>query len=82
MVSQVTMPADRAAATHTHDEEKLGFVISGHCTFQLDGDEQELGPGDIYVVPPGVPHGLRTTAEPCVLVDIFTPPRPDLIERL
>lgn len=81
MLSEVTAPANSAGAAHTHEQEKLGVVLSGSCEFTLDGVTRQLGPGDIYQVPPGVPHGFRAT-EDCVLLDVFSPPRPDLLERL
>lgn len=82
MLSQVTMPANVVAAVHTHSEEKIGLVVSGSCEFILGGVTRTLGPGDIYHVPAGVPHGPRTLDEECVLVDVFSPPRPDLLSRM
>jgi len=82
MISQVTMPANVAAAVHTHAEEKIGLVLSGTCEFTLGGVTRTLGPGDIYHVPAGVAHGPRTRDSECVLLDVFSPPRPDLLERI
>jgi quercetin dioxygenase-like cupin family protein len=81
MLSEVTAPAHSVGATHTHEEEKLGVVLSGSCEFTLAGVTRQLGPGDIYQVPPTVPHGFRAT-EDCVLLDVFSPPRPDLLKRM
>ena len=80
MLSEVTAPAHSVGAMHTHAEEKLGVVVYGSCEFTLGGVTRQLGPGDIYQVPPGVPHGFRAT-EDSVLLDVFSPPRPDLLER-
>lgn len=82
MLSQVTMPANVTAAIHSHSEEKIGMVVSGTCEFNLGGVARKLGPGDIYHVPAGVPHGPRTLDEECVLVDVFSPPRTDLLNRM
>ena len=81
MLSEVTAPAHSVGATHTHAEETLGVVLSGACEFTLGGVTRQLGPGDIYQVPPAVPHGFRVT-EDCVLLDVFSPPRPDLLDRM
>lgn len=81
MLSEVRAPAHSVGATHTHEEEKLGVVLSGSCEFTLGGVTRQLGPGDVYQVPPAVPHGFRATAD-CVLLDVFSPPRPDLFERM
>jgi unsaturated pyranuronate lyase len=82
MISQVAMPANVTAAVHTHTEEKIGVVLSGTCEFTLGGVTRTLGPGDIYHVPAGVAHGPRTLDDECILLDVFSPPRPDLLERI
>lgn len=81
MLSEVTAPANSVGAIHTHDEEKFGVVLSGSCEFSLGGVTRHLGPGDIYHVPSSVPHGFRATEE-SVLLDVFSPPRPDLLKRM
>ena len=82
MLSQVSMPANVTAAVHTHTEEKIGLVLSGTCEFTLGGVTRKLSTGDVYHVPAGVPHGPRTLDEECVLLDVFSPPRPDLLQRM
>ena len=57
-------------------------MLSGACTFTLGDEERVLGPGDVYHVPPGVRHGLRTDGDACVVVDIFSPPRQALLELI
>jgi len=42
---------------HSHPEtDEVFFVLSGSLTIRLDDDELTLGPGQLYVVPRGVPH--------------------------
>ena len=42
---------------HTHPEtDELFLVLSGRLTLRLDDGDVELGPGQAYVVPKGVPH--------------------------
>jgi len=82
MLSEVTVPANVTAALHTHGEEKIGVVLSGSCEFTLGGVSRRLERGDVYHVPPAVPHGLRALDEECVLLDVFSPVRPDLLERM
>jgi quercetin dioxygenase-like cupin family protein len=82
MLSYVTVSPNSEAAVHAHDEEQMGIVIAGTCTFELDGETRRLGRGDVYVAPPGVPHGLTTAAEECVVIDVFSPPRQALLDLL
>jgi mannose-6-phosphate isomerase-like protein (cupin superfamily) len=42
---------------HIHPGQEERFTItSGHARFTLDGTEVMAGPGETFVVPPGVPH--------------------------
>ncbi len=82
MLSYVTIDAHSSAAVHTHSEEQMGLVLSGSCAFSLDGDEKDLKEGDTYHAPPGVPHGVRTGDESCVILDVFSPPRAALLSLI
>ena len=47
----------------------LGYVVSGRMkVFMSDGSEGEIGPGDVFAIPPG--HDAETVGdEPCVSLD-------------
>jgi quercetin dioxygenase-like cupin family protein len=82
MLSYVTIAPHSTAPVHVHSEEQMGVIVSGTCEFHLDGETRALGPGAVYLAPPGVPHGVTTGAEPCVVVDVFSPPRAALLAML
>jgi uncharacterized RmlC-like cupin family protein len=45
------------AVEHLHPEmEERWTVIEGRAAFRIGGAEDELGPGEWIVAPPGVPH--------------------------
>ena len=67
---------------HTHDcHEQLGFLVSGKMGFMVGGEERILLPGDFYRAPIGVEHNAWTLEEPSVLLDLFAPPREDLVKK-
>ena len=70
------------APEHRHAEEQIGTVIEGSLEFDLDGERRVLGPGDVYVVPPWVPHGAWSGAEAALAVDVFSPPREGFAELM
>jgi mannose-6-phosphate isomerase-like protein (cupin superfamily) len=44
-------------ARHRHPEtDELFLVLGGALTIRMDDGDVELGPGQLYVVPRGVPH--------------------------
>jgi mannose-6-phosphate isomerase-like protein (cupin superfamily) len=54
---------------HAHaDTDEFFLVISGQLTIQLPGAEVTLGPGELYVVPRGVEHCPRASAESAVML--------------
>ena len=47
------------------------------------GDEESvLSPGEIGYVPPNVEHSIESLDEYVLVLDIFSPPRPDISQRL
>lgn len=74
MLVEVTLEDGAVVPVHTHPHEQTGYLVSGRFLFELAGETRELGPGDCWLVPSSVPHQVTALA-PCVLVDVFSPPR-------
>lgn len=61
---------------HRHDNEQIGYLISGRLVALVEGEEILLEPGDSYVFPSGERHGCENRGdEPAVGVGILSPPR-------
>jgi quercetin dioxygenase-like cupin family protein len=75
MISVVRCEPHASGSVHGHPEEQWGVLLEGSCTRIQDGHEVEAVAGDFWYTPGGVPHGVRTGAEGCVILDIFSPPR-------
>lgn len=41
---------------HRHPYDETWVVVEGHLTFRAGEERFPAGPGDIVIVPPGVPH--------------------------
>jgi len=81
-IQEVILEPGAEAPVHRHDEEQLGYVVSGRCHF-TDGERHwELGPGDCYHAPPGAPHGATAMSEGCVIIDAFSLPRAQVVEMM
>ena len=63
------------APLHSHPEEQMGTLLEGELEFEMGGETRLMRPGDVWVVPPHVPHAARTRDTPCVALDVFSPPR-------
>jgi quercetin dioxygenase-like cupin family protein len=67
---------------HSHPHEQAGLVLAGSLRFRIGGDERVAGPGDAFVIPGNVVHwGVVEGDETCKVLDIFSPPREDYLER-
>ncbi len=74
MLIEVTLEEGAVVPMHTHPHEQTGYLVSGRFLFELGEGKRELGPGDCWLIPSNVPHQV-TALEPCLLVDVFSPPR-------
>ena len=74
-------PPNTVFPVHSHDiQEQMGYLVSGKMGFMVGGENRTLLPGDFYRAPIGVEHNAWTMEEPSILLDIFSPPRDDLIK--
>jgi len=79
-LSFVSFAADAVAPVHTHPHEQMGTVLEGEMEFEIPGERRILRPGEVYSVPPNVPHGARAMGgRPCLALDAFTPRREDFM---
>lgn len=73
-------PKGQPDPPHSHPHEQVSYVAEGEVLVIIDGQQTRLGPGDIFLVPPGAPHSIQQLTGHVRLVDCFTPIRQDFIE--
>jgi quercetin dioxygenase-like cupin family protein len=73
----VDLDPNVALPEHKHENEQLGFVISGEMTMRIGSEKRLLQAGDVYVIPSWVPHDAVAGAEGCTAADVFAPVRAD-----
>ena len=66
------------AARHSHPHEQIVVMVQGRLMLLVGHEERTIGPGDIVVIPPNVPHEAEAL-EDTVVIDIFSPPREDFL---
>jgi quercetin dioxygenase-like cupin family protein len=76
MLCEFTFDAQVEVPIHTHPNEQVGYIATGHVEMTIAGKKFELKKGDSYSAPANIPHGAFTF-EPTVIVDAFYPPRED-----
>ncbi len=73
-------PKEQPDPPHAHPHEQVCYVAEGEALVIISDQATRLGPGDIFMVPSGVPHSIRQLTEHVRLVDCFTPIRQDFIK--
>jgi len=77
MLSIVQIEPYSQGKIHSHPEEQWGVLLEGECVRIQDGAEIAVKAGDFWYTPGNVLHGIRTEAQGAVVLDIFSPPRPE-----
>lgn len=76
MVVEFTLDAGVEIPGHAHPHEQIGYIASGKVRLMIDGESNDMGPGDTYYAATNVMHGA-VAIEKSVVVDTFNPPRED-----
>lgn len=78
MLVKVAFEAGGIGAIHHHYHTQMSYVESGRFAITIADETRELKTGDVYHLPPNIPHGA-VALEAGVLVDVFTPMREDFV---
>jgi quercetin dioxygenase-like cupin family protein len=74
-------PQSEPDPPHAHPHEQVSYVAEGEILFFLEGVGEQLGPGDMFLVPPGKPHSIQLLSSHVRLVDCFYPIREDFLSN-
>lgn len=67
VVDQYLIDFDPRTRLHQHNWYEFTFISSGRVEYFTNNQKISLGPGDIFMMPPGVRHGWIPQSEPLVL---------------
>lgn len=68
---------------HVHDFVQIAMIVKGRAIYQVGDVRNEMGPGSIVMIPPGVEHHIDPIGdEPVLNLDVFAPARTDLLHLL
>jgi len=69
-----------AANPHKHDDfDQLAMIVSGRANYWIDNVPYEMGPGSFLLVPAGSMHRIEPLEAGVLNLDVFAPPRHDLL---
>lgn len=72
----VELTPESVPQPHAHPHEQASTVRSGSGEFLVDGARHPVKPGDVVLIPGGVPHALAVPGPgDIVVLDVFVPRR-------
>lgn len=66
-VGLLSFKGGEGANPHSHPHEQIVVVLKGRVRARVGDEEQELGPGSGFHVPPNLPHGVTALEDSEVL---------------
>lgn len=82
-IAQIFLKKGDDVPRHSHHNEQITYVVTGKLRLLLgEHGEREivLGPGEVLVIPPNLPHAA-VALEDTLDVDVFSPPREDWLDK-
>ena len=74
--SFVEIDAGVSFPQHQHPHEQTVNMLEGELEIVVGGETHRLTAGQLFVIPPDVPHS-GTALTNCRVIDVFAPPRDD-----
>ena len=75
-------PWDAPDPYHAHPHEQITYLAEGEILFLAEGQEpSRMTAGDLFAVPPDVPHSIQLLSHRARLVDTFNPIREDFLGK-
>jgi len=81
LVSFLTMSANSYFPPHRHEAEQVMIVVDGYMDEIIEGKLYRVKKGDVIILPSNIEHGGRIGEVACRVIDIFSPPREDYLEK-
>ncbi len=78
LMAEFRLQAGFPLPVHEHRHEQTGYLVSGRLHLTIGGETHDVGPGDSWCIPGGVPHGAEIL-EDAVAVEVFSPIREDFL---
>ncbi|MGH9345079.1 MAG: cupin domain-containing protein, partial [Terriglobia bacterium] len=77
MLSYLELQAGAEVPLHRHPHEQGGVVLKGSVQLTIGEEVRIVTTGDLYLVPPNLPHKAVAVSGPATVLDVFSPVRED-----
>ncbi len=77
MLSYLEMDEGAEIPMHHHPHEQGGVLLQGKMQLTIGDETRTVLPGELYLIPPHVPHRAIPVGGPATVLDVFSPIRED-----
>ncbi|MBI1312122.1 cupin domain-containing protein [bacterium] len=77
MLSYLEMDDGAEVPLHSHPHEQGGILLKGKVELQIGDETRVCQAGELFIIPPNVPHRALAVDGPATVLDIFSPVRED-----
>ncbi len=78
LLSEFKLTGGKKLPSHKHDEEQVGYLVSGHIILTIDNDKYDMLTGDSWAIPGGIKH-YAEIIEDSIAIEVFSPIRTDYL---
>ncbi|MCE1254985.1 MAG: cupin domain-containing protein [Anaerolineae bacterium] len=78
LLSEFKLSKDSELPRHSHPQEQIGYLVSGHIRLTIGDDVYDVLPGDSWNVPGDIKHRAEII-EDSVAIEVFSPVREDYL---
>jgi quercetin dioxygenase-like cupin family protein len=82
MLSFLTAQPNSYMPNHQHESEQLMVILKGALDLVIDGKVYHMEKGDVVTLPSNIDHAAYVSDKGATVIDIFSPPRQDFIDKL
>lgn len=81
LLTEFKLTGGKKLPLHKHDEEQVGYLVSGHIILTIDKEKYDMLPGDSWAIPGGIEHSAEIIAD-SVAIEVFSPVRKDYLPEI
>lgn len=81
MMMLLTVEPGIPTPPHSHPHEQVGYLLKGRGVLFSGGESREIKAGTSFLIPPNESHNFSAIEKPAIIIDVFSPPRQDYLEK-
>jgi quercetin dioxygenase-like cupin family protein len=74
----VDLDANTIVPAHSHPQEQCTYLLEGELVMEVGGQKHAMRPGEMFIIPGNVEHGVYVGPNATRVLDVFSPAREDM----